>query len=115
MLRKKDELTKDVVSNLMGGEGDVNRTHFLEGEEFNGVGRLFARHVLAPGHSIGWHEHNGEQEAYVIVEGRAEYSDNGDIIEIEAGDMTLCPSGEGHSIKNIGDDDLVFLGLITNV
>lgn len=115
MLRRNEDLTRDVLTELMDGKGDVNRTHFLELEEFNGKGRLFAQHVLAPGHSIGYHEHDGEQEAYVILQGRASYSDNGEMVEIGAGDFTLCPSGEGHSIENIGEEDLVFFGLIMNV
>ncbi len=105
-------LRRDVMTNLMGGQGDVNRTHLLEVDDFNGFGRLFARHMLEPGNSIGYHEHKGEQEAYYILKGLALYSDNGNEFVINEGDFTLCKSGEGHSIKNIGDENLEFIGLI---
>lgn len=114
MLKRSDELNRDVINNLMEGEGAVNRTHLLEGEDLHEHGRLYAKHLLEPGHSIGFHKHEGEQEAYIILKGRASYNDNGNLVEIGEGDFTLCRSGEGHSIKNIGKDNLEFIGLIMN-
>lgn len=115
MIIKKQDVVTDVVTGLAGGTGEVKRTHFITQDQFNGAGRLFAKQVLAPGHTIGEHLHENEQEVYVILEGKARYYDNGTEVELEAGDVTLCPSGETHAIENIGDTDLVFLGLITNV
>lgn len=112
MIKRADELRKDVVVNLMQGEGEINRTHFFEVDDFCGHGRLYAKHIIAPGNSIGFHKHEGEQEAYYVLKGEALYSDNGNEVNIKAGDFTLCKSGEGHSIKNIGDEDLEFIGLI---
>lgn len=112
MIKRPDELRKDVVVKLMDGEGEINRVHLLETEQFNGHGRLYAKHILAPGASIGFHKHEGEQEAYYILKGEALYSDNGNEVSIKAGDFTLCPSGEGHAIKNTGSEDLEFIGLI---
>ena len=114
MIKLKQELTTDIVSELMGGNGDINRMHFLSKDELHGAGRLFAFHQLKPTDSIGYHEHNDEQECYIIVKGTALYNKNGTETEISEGTVTLCPSGEGHSIKNIGDDVLEFIGLITN-
>lgn len=115
MIKRAGELRTDVVTNLMKGDGDINRVHLFEAEDFCGKGRLYARHIIAPGNSIGFHQHEGEQEAYYILKGEALYSDNGNEIVIKDGDFTLCRSGEGHSIKNIGDSDLEFIGLIHNV
>lgn len=112
MIKRSDELRKDVVVNLMQGEGEINRTHLFEVEDFCGHGRLFAKHTIEPGNSIGFHKHEGEQEAYYILKGQALYSDNGNEMTIKEGDFTLCKSGEGHSIKNIGSEDLEFIGLI---
>ena len=112
MIKKASELRTDVLTNLMDGIGDINRTHLLEVDDFNGFGRLFAKHIIEPGNSIGFHSHNGEQEAYFILKGEALYSDNGNETRIKEGDFTLCKSGEGHSIKNIGSENLEFIGLI---
>ncbi|MFA5577025.1 MAG: cupin domain-containing protein [Tissierellaceae bacterium] len=112
MIKKESELRKDTVANLMEGEGDINRTHFLEVEDFYGHGRLFAKHLLEPGASIGFHRHQDEQEAYYILRGQALYNDNGRDVTLEGGHFALCRSGEGHSIKNIGQDNLEFIALI---
>jgi len=114
MIKLQQDIATDVVNKLMGGEGDVNRAHYASAEELTGAGRLFAMQKLAPGDSIGWHTHEGEQEVYVIVNGKALYNDNGTEVEIGAGTVTICPSGEGHAIKNIGENTLEFIGLITN-
>ena len=115
MLKKANELRKDIVVNLMEGEGEIQRTHFFEVEDFTGTGRLYAKHTLEPGNSIGFHKHDGEQESYYILKGEALYNDNGNEVVIKEGDFTLCRSGEGHSIKNTGNEDLEFIGLIMNV
>jgi len=115
MIKLPNDIATDVVTELMGGIGDVNRKHFTSVDELAGAGRLFAMQKLAPGDSIGWHTHDGEQEVYVIFNGTALYNDNGTEVEIGAGTVTICPSGEGHAIKNIGEDTLEFIGLITNV
>ena len=112
MIKRVEELRKDVVVNLMQGEGEINRIHLLETDEFCGHGRLFAKHMLEQGNSIGFHKHEGEQEAYYILKGQALYNDNGNETTVKEGDFTLCKSGEGHSIKNIGEGNLEFIGLI---
>jgi len=114
MIKLEKDLVADVVTELMGGTGDVNRLHYASQDELAGAGRLFAMQKLAPGDSIGWHTHDGEQEVYVLVNGKALYNDNGTEVEINAPAVTICPSGEGHAIKNIGNDVLEFIGLITN-
>lgn len=112
MVKYLDELREDLVLNLMNGEGEIKRIHLLESVDFNGHGRLFAKHILGTGNSIGFHKHEGEQESYYILKGRALYNDNGNEKTIKEGDFTLCKNGEGHSIKNIGEKDLEFIGLI---
>lgn len=115
MIKRNEELRKDVVTNLMKGQGDINRVHFLEVDDFCGHGRLYAKFIIEPGNSIGFHKHEGEQEAYLILEGEALYSDNGKESVIVEGDFTLCKSGEGHSIKNIGKNNLVFVAIIMKI
>ncbi|MCK9443445.1 MAG: cupin domain-containing protein [Tissierellaceae bacterium] len=112
MIRKESELRSDAVTNLMGGDGDINRMHFLEVEDFAGHGRLFAKFSLEPGSSIGFHKHEGEQEAYYILSGKALYNDNGKDVTLEKGHFALCKSGEGHSIESIGEENLEFIALI---
>lgn len=96
------------------GKGEVQMRQVLQPEQFCGHGRLFNQVTIQPGCSLGWHTHQGESETYFLLQGKGLYSDNGKEVELEAGDYAYCPSGEGHSIENIGSEPLVFMALIVN-
>lgn len=49
---------------------------------------------------------------YYILNGTAEFSDNGNIVTLKAGDVAYTPDGEGHGIRNVGEDTLHFISLI---
>ena len=76
---------------------------------------MFAHVTLEPNCSLGYHEHHGNGEAYYITKGSGLYSDNGNIIEVKAGDVVFCPDGEGHGIENTSSsENLEFTALIIN-
>jgi mannose-6-phosphate isomerase-like protein (cupin superfamily) len=56
--------------------------------------------------------HVGESESFFFLSGKGVYNDNGTSVDIVPGMVTLTPSGQGHSVKNTGDDMLVFIALI---
>ena len=105
MIRRKDECKVEYREHMRDGEGTVQLTHLIEGpEEMNNKGRLFARITLNPGCSIGYHTHDNDSELFYILKGNAEYNDNGKIYGVSAGDVTICPVGQGHGIANHSDE-----------
>lgn len=108
--------SEDIKSRIeMGAENGIGKTvlyDLLEGKEKPHNIKLYSKVVLEPGAMVGFHIHEGESETYHILSGSGVYSDNGKEIEFSEGDITFTPSGEGHSIKNTGKDDLVFTALI---
>ena len=56
--------------------------------------------------------HSGESETYFILSGHGVYNDNGEEVEALPGMVTLTPSGQGHALKNSGDEVLAFIALI---
>ncbi|MDD6031900.1 MAG: cupin domain-containing protein [Oscillospiraceae bacterium] len=100
------------VENMCGGKGHVVIKHILGDRELNGKCRLYAEVTIAPGCTLGYHEHHGESETYYILSGKGDYNDNGTIRPVEAGDVTFTPDGKGHGLDNTGDTDLVFMALI---
>ena len=111
----KNEQLVEVRSNVVGGVGDVTMVHFLKKEDAYGAGRLFAVNTLEPGCSFGYHKHEGEFEVYYMLEGTAEVMDEGEVYQLEAGDMMQCKPGGSHSIINKSEDPVRFLALILNV
>ncbi|MBQ7606502.1 MAG: cupin domain-containing protein [Desulfovibrionaceae bacterium] len=108
--RNKDVATTEAC--MFGGPGLLHAHKILEPDAFAGKGRLFNHCVLHPGEGIGEHPHNNEFEVYYILKGTGLYSDNGTETTVEAGDVTVCSSGEKHGLKNTGSEDLVFIALI---
>ena len=114
MIRRANEVRDRIVENAQGGENRVTFYDWLLPEEAKGHGRVFSKLVIPPGASIGYHEHEGEFEAYYVLSGEATVNDNGSEQILRAGDMHLCPDGSGHGTVNKGTEDLVLLALIMN-
>jgi quercetin dioxygenase-like cupin family protein len=112
MIRRCKEYKIDVIDGLKGGKGYVTVVNFFNQEDFLGKGRLYGKSIIKPGNSIGYHKHEGDQEAYFILNGRALYNENGVETILEPGDLAICRDGESHSIEAIGDKDLEYVMLI---
>ena len=113
MIRRSNERTVKTVEHRFGAPGFITVQNLINGpEELNGKGSFFAHVHLLPGHGIGYHVHEKDSEIYYILRGKGEYSDNGTMSTVEAGDVTLCPPGAGHSILCAGDEPLEFVALI---
>ena len=111
-IRRNGE-TAPIYKEMFGGPGEAEMHRILLGaDEMYGKGRLFNHVVLHPGCGFGWHVHDGDSETYYILRGEGEYSDNGALTTVGAGDVTFVGSGEGHSIRNTGEGDLEFIALI---
>ena len=112
MIKRAHELTSEVFTNRFGGKGDIKITKVLETEQLHGKGRLYARNVIEPGCSLGWHQHNGDIEAYYILSGEGIVDDNGEKVTVHAGDVIYTADGESHSIESTGAVPLEFMALI---
>ncbi|MBR3318252.1 MAG: cupin domain-containing protein [Atopobiaceae bacterium] len=112
MIRKKADQTIEFKC-IRNGNGDTEMHKICENDdELYGKGRLFNRMILAPGNSIGEHEHTGDNEIFYFLSGTGTYNDNGTIVEVGPGDTTVCNDGEKHGLVNTGDVPLEFIALI---
>lgn len=112
MIRRSKDYTVEVIEGLKGGKGHVTVVNFFEMEDFLGKGRLYGKSIIKPGNSIGYHTHEGDQEAYFILKGKALYNDNGVETTLEPGDLAICREGDSHSIEAAGEEDLEYIMLI---
>jgi mannose-6-phosphate isomerase-like protein (cupin superfamily) len=96
---------------LRGGEGTTTFAHFVESGVVPNL-RLGAELSLEPGGSIGYHQHVGEAEIFVFLEGTGVVNDNGTDIPVSKGDVMVTGDGSSHSVKNTGNVPLVFSALI---
>jgi mannose-6-phosphate isomerase-like protein (cupin superfamily) len=102
-----------VRERLFDGDGQITVRSLLNNEEeMYHKGRVFAHTTLPPGCSIGYHIHSDESETYYILSGIGEFNDNGTLKTVHPGDVTFTPAGQGHGIRNVGDEPLELIALI---
>lgn len=111
-MTKASERETITVEHASGGDGYIQKEALIAGEELGDHCKMFSRVTIKPGCGLGYHEHHGETETYYVISGTGTYDDNGTSVSIEAGDVTFCADGAGHSVKNTGTEDLVFVALI---
>ena len=110
---RKAENQKVESKCIRSGKGETEMHLIAESvDELYGKGRLFNRMIIQPGNSIGEHKHEGDNEIFYFLSGTGTYNDNGTIVEVGPGDVTVCNDGELHGLKNTGDVPLEFIALI---
>ncbi|MBP8989143.1 MAG: cupin domain-containing protein [Clostridia bacterium] len=114
MIRKAEEMEREVRYQMRGGNGEVQIIHLFRQGEFKGNARMYARLILEPGCSIGLHEHVGEEEIYTVIRGQAVLTDSTLDQEqmMNPGDASLTLSGQSHAIRNDGSETLEIMALI---
>ena len=111
MVRRKEDMEREVRENMRGGKGPTVIEH-LEKEKLPKNGRLFAKVTVAPGGSIGEHRHDGEAELFYFISGSGVVNDDGERVNVTAGDVMTTGDGHSHSVENIGDVDLELIAVI---
>lgn len=113
MIRRSAEKKVERPERKFGADGFITVRHLIDSDmELNNKGRVFAHTTVLPGCGIGYHVHNGDKEIYYVYSGTGEYNDNGELVTVQAGDVTFTPSGSGHGIRCVGDEPLELIALI---
>ncbi|MGI6688123.1 MAG: cupin domain-containing protein [Christensenellales bacterium] len=113
MIRRKNERTVNKAQNRYGGMGEVVMTAILNGqEELGSHGRLFSQITLKPGCGIGVHTHENEWEAFCVISGQVQLTDDGELHTLKPGDVHLCHAGHSHGVHNTGNENVEMVALI---
>jgi mannose-6-phosphate isomerase-like protein (cupin superfamily) len=102
----------EVRQEMRGGVGTVTLQHFFKREEFKAKSRLCARLTLPPGASIGTHQHDQEDEVYIVTKGSGILDDGTTKTVVNTGDAILTGRGESHAISNTGAINLELIAMI---
>lgn len=84
--------------------GDTAAFH-LTGDQTGGRYTMFVN-VTAPGGGPPPHRHDHEDEWFYVVEGRAEFFQDGVWTEVPPGTVVFMPRGSVHAFRNAGDTPL---------
>jgi mannose-6-phosphate isomerase-like protein (cupin superfamily) len=97
------------AKNCHSGAGTI---HFMSlWDKFETPWMFIHRGVFPPKTGIGHHFHDHCEEMYVIFNGSARFTHNGDTAELSAGAMGPCFAGDSHGIYNHTDENVQFMNL----
>ena len=112
MLKRHKEMKEEVRENMRGGKGNVRIRHYFTKDEFASNTRLCAQLTIPPGGSIGSHQHEGEDEVYIIEKGIGLLEEGDRQFRVSPGDAVLTGRGMSHAVSNNGSEDLVMIAVI---
>ena len=112
MIRTESQMKVEVREKMRGGEGAVTIRHYFDKDEFSANARLCARLTLPPGASIGVHQHDGEDEVYIVLKGSGLLDDGKTRTWVGEGDAILTGKGASHAVKNDGTEPLEMIAVI---
>ncbi len=106
MLINFNEMNEIVIQHMNNGDGSVFTKMMMQPE-----GRIMI-HRLPAGSSIGRHIQSSYSETNYVIQGRGAQFCDGIEETFSAGMCFYCPKGSSHTIKNIGEEDLVLFSII---
>ena len=112
MFKRQSAMRRDPIKNARGGEGTAVFDHILETNEMATNCRVLAKITLEPGASIGYHQHEKEEDIYYILTGIATVNLNGETRSVYPGEAVYLAAGGSHSIANDGQVPLEFVSVI---
>lgn len=77
----------------------------LLNEEYTKVKKI----VVKPGEAPSYQYHFKRSEVWVIVKGTAQVKLDDEVQHYKVGDIIFIPKKSKHQVKNIGEDELVFV------
>ncbi len=110
MVTRKNEMPIDVKVAMRGGPGEAALTSLTPALPPHT--RLFSTITLKPGCGIGYHVHENETELFAFIAGKGRVCDDGEWVEVAAGDSMTTAGGHGHAVENTGESDLVMVAAI---
>lgn len=113
MLRHKNNVPVENFWDCHDGCGLTACQQLLTGVDSTHGLLFFHDDILPPGASIGLHRHEGSEEVYFLLEGRATLLYDGERMPMVAGDISMVADGHSHGIENTSDAPirLIVVGL----
>ena len=101
-----------LMEHFKGGAGCVEKRDILTADEMYGKGRVCSILTLDPDCEIGKHKHEGDCEVFLILSGTGKYLLDGELVDVEPGDILFVDDGEEHYMLNDGMEPLVYVAIV---
>ena len=81
--------------------GAITLRVLLSGSQTNGNQAIF-EDIVQPGIGPGRHIHHGQDEPFLFLEGQFDVEIDGELYQMEPGDIGFVPRETVHALKNVG-------------
>lgn len=99
-------IEKSILEGFKGGSGElVMQSHTDDNCKI-------MRHILRAGASIGAHTHDDSCEIIYMIKGNARVVYDGNIEQVNEGQVHYCPKGHTHCLQNVNDYDIEYLAIV---
>ena len=96
------------IRNIGGDIVKDNETYLLRDNKFlNNL--VLSSTFLKPKQSTRGHSHAGQEEVYHFVDGTGRMEVDGEVFDVQGGDVVLIPDGAFHRVFNNTDNPLYFV------
>lgn len=96
---------------IHGGRGQLATRHVLRPAQLASSWTYLDHAVLGPGSSLGYHCHEGLEEAFVVLAGQGDMTVDDQTFQVTPGSVTFQAIGTAHGLHNPGPDALNFVRL----
>ena len=98
-----------------GGTGAVDLYEIWGSSDFTSDVDFIDRVVVPPGSKIGFHQHGGNEEMYIVLEGNGLMNIEDEEVTVGKGDMILNPGGGRHGLFNNSAENIDLLVIQINI
>ncbi|WP_096437049.1 cupin domain-containing protein [Alteribacter populi] len=111
MIRRTDE--RLIVENPHGGVGSIGIYKLLTSDDTMDKVSLFAKVIINPQTTIGYHQHIGEAETYYVLKGEGFFiNSQKERIPVKPGDVCSIEVGQSHGMENPHDNEMEIMALV---
>ncbi|MDH4063843.1 MAG: cupin domain-containing protein [Acidobacteriota bacterium] len=79
---------------------------------FESPALLIGLNAFEPGQEHALHAHEGQDKAYMVVEGSGFFLLEGEALPMAAGDLLVAPAGVPHGVRNVGPERLLVVAVL---
>jgi mannose-6-phosphate isomerase-like protein (cupin superfamily) len=105
VIERDSEVAKHEPGTHNGGGQTVGYSFF---SKVPNLKLVFRKRAFKPGSGVGHHVQK-EDEIYYVLSGRGTMTLDGNTVDIKPGTAVLTRTGSSHSLKQVGDEDLVIM------
>lgn len=90
------------------GKGEIIFRRVMDREFSSGI-EFLDYTIMPPKTTIGYHQHVGSEEVYVILSGSGKITLNGNEKRVSVNDVILARNGDWHGLENDTNENLIIL------